>query len=93
MKATFKPIDYKSDRVCAVAMQMNDRVLLLIGVHMPCDDRRLKQNLEEYMHVLNDIEIICNIVDANYVCIGGDLNTDLMRGSYQTQELFKFVDN
>ncbi len=33
------------------------------------------------------------MVDANYVCIGGDLNTDLMRGSYQTQELVKFVDN
>ncbi len=60
---------------------------------MPCDELRLNQNLVEYIQVLNDIEIICNMVDANYVCIRGDLNTDLMRGSYQTQELVKFVDN
>ncbi len=93
VKATFKPIDYESDQVCALAMYMNDRVLLLICVCIPCDDRRLNQNLVQYIHVLNDIEINCNMVDANYVCSRGDLNTDLMRGSYQTQELVKFVDN
>ncbi len=60
---------------------------------MPCDDRRLYQNLVEYIQVLNDIQITCNMVDANYVCISGNLNTDLMRGSYQTQELVKFVEN
>ncbi len=55
---------------------------------MPYDDR-LNQNLVEYIHVLNYIEIICNMVEATYVCIGGDLNTDIMRGPYQTQELVK----
>ncbi len=93
MKATFRLIDYESDQFCAIAVHMNDRVLLLIRVYMPCDDRRLNQNLVQYIHVLNDIEISCNMVNANYVCIGGDLNTNLMRRSYQTQELVKFVDN
>ncbi len=49
VKATFKPIDYESDRVCTVAMHMNDTVLLLICVYIPCDDRRLNQNLVEYI--------------------------------------------
>ncbi len=51
VKTTFKLKDYEFDRVCAVAMHMNDRVLLLISVYMPCDNRRLNQNLVEYIHV------------------------------------------
>ncbi len=58
---------------------------------MPCDDRRANQNLLEYVHVLNDIDVICNMINANYVCIGGDLNTDMTRGSFETAELVKFV--
>jgi hypothetical protein len=32
------------------------------------------------------------MADANYVCIGGDLNTDIARESYQTHEMVKYVD-
>ncbi len=38
------------------------------------------KTLFKYVHVLNDIDVICNMINANYVRIGGDLNTDLTRG-------------
>ncbi len=60
---------------------------------MPCDDKRTNTNLIEYVRVLNDIDIICNSVDVNVVCLGGDINTDLSRGSYQTKELIQFVND
>ncbi len=80
MKATFKPIDYDSDQVSVFGMHMNDRVLLLICIYMNCNNKRLNHILVEYIiKVLNYIEIICNMTQTNYVCIGGDLITDLMR--------------
>ena len=88
------PVEYDSDRTCAVTVHIDEGILLLVCVYMPCDDRRPNNNLLEYIQVLNDIEVVCNMVDANFVCIGGGggLNTDLTRGSYQTKELVKFVD-
>ncbi len=71
LKTKVVPAEHESDRVCAVTVDVNDGKLLLICVYMPCDDRRANQNMLEYLHVLNDIDVICNIVNANYVCIGG----------------------
>lgn len=93
LKADVKTVDYDSKRVCAVYADLSDGVLLLICVYMPCDDRRPNHNLLEYKHVLNDIDTICNMVDAKYVSIGGDFNTDLIRNSYQTHELVRFIDS
>jgi hypothetical protein len=86
-------IEFDSDRVCAVNVHIgNGRSLLLICVYMPCDDRLRNGTLQEYIHALSDIEIICNMVDATYVCIAGDFNTDLTLDSYQTKELIKYVN-
>ncbi len=60
---------------------------------MLCDDKPTNTNIIEYVRVLNDIDIICNSVDVHFVCLGGDLNTDLSRGSYQTKELIQFVND
>ena len=65
------PVEYDSDRMCAVTVHVDEGILLLVCVYMPCDDRRPNDNLLEYIQVLNDIEVVCNIVDANFVCIGG----------------------
>ena len=72
------PVEYSSTRICAVIVYLdNDEFFLLICVYMPCDDRRRGHNLNEFIDILNDISIICNYADVNYVCIAGDLNTDL----------------
>ena len=87
------PVEYSSTRICAVIVYLdNDDFFLLICVYMPCDDRRRGHNLNEFIDILNDISIICNYADVNYVCIAGDLNTDLNRSRYQTNELSRYVD-
>ncbi len=60
---------------------------------MPCDDKQTKTNFIEYVRFINDIDIICNSVDINFVCLGGDLNTDISRGCYKIKELIQFVND
>ncbi len=88
IKAKIDPVEYNSNRACAITIEMlNKKRFLLLCIYMPCDDKRTNTNLIEYVWVLNDIDIICNSVDVHFVCLGGDLNTDLSSGSYQTKEL------
>ncbi len=76
LKARVTPIDIESQRVCAVSIEYENIKVLLICVYMPCDDNRPNQNIIEYKSVLNDIITLCNGVDAHYVFVGGDFNTD-----------------
>ena len=86
------PLECDSKRVCAVLINLARNVkMLLVSVYMPCDDRRPDGNLTEYIDTLNEIDIICNSVQVDLVCIGGDLNTDLSRNTHQTYELINYV--
>ena len=86
------PLECDSKRVCAVLIHLARNVkMLLVSVYMPCDDRRPDGNLTEYIDTLNEIDIICNSVQVDLVCIGGDLNTDLSRNTHQTYELINYV--
>ena len=91
LKCKIKIVNYESKRMCAVIAEIGDEKLLLINVYMPCDDRCLDQNINEYVQVLNDIEILCNSVNVDYICIGGDFNTDLARSNIQSCTLNDFT--
>ena len=91
LKCKIIPVRYESKRLCAVIIELGDEKLLMLNVYMPCDDRCLDQNINEYIQVLNDIEILCNSVNVNYICFGGDLNTDLSRSNTQTLSLDAFI--
>ncbi len=94
IKAKIDPVEYNSNRVCAVTVKMlNKKRFLLLCIYMPCDDKQTNTNLIEYVRVLNDIDIICNNIDVNILCLGGNLNTDLSRGSYQAKKLMRFVND
>ena len=92
LKAKVVPVAYESKRVCAVIIHLDSKVkLVLLCVYMPCDDRCMGGNLIEYVQIINYIEIPCNTVDADFVCIAGDHNTDLNKSTYQTRELIRYA--
>ena len=84
-------IPYDSKRFCAVKVDFGERSLLLVCTYMPCDDWCRNQNINEYNDVLNDIGILINSIDIDFLCIGGDFNTDVTRNNYQTLALNTFI--
>ena len=85
------PIPWESKRFCAVILEVDLVKFLIVCVYMPCDDWRGNGNVIEYNNILNDICIVSNSVGANYVCIGGDYNTDLNRNTPQTEALKSYI--
>ena len=47
-------------------------------VYMPCDNDNA-DSLDLYVDILTQISALCDKYDAQHICIGGDLNTDLTR--------------
>ena len=87
------PIPWESSRFCAVLLQVEEVKFLIVCVYMPCDDWRDNGNVIEYNNILNEINILANSVDATYMCIGGDFNTDLGRNTPQTDVLNTYVSD
>ena len=58
---------------------------------MPCDNNAV-DSLHVYVDVLTQISTVCDKYCAEYICIGGDMNTDLTRlHSHNTIALNRFV--
>ena len=91
IKAKVSIVDFESDRVCAINVNLNGTSTLIICVYMPCDDNRPNHNMVEYNKVLSDIKLICDSSDAQQVILAGDFNTDLGRNSYCTHALNEYV--
>ena len=92
IKGKVTPIDSKHDRLCAVLMTMeNDITVLFINAYMPCDGRQRDARHDEYVDVLNRVQVIMSQYDANYIVFGGDLNTDISRDTPHTQSLTEFI--
>ena len=74
--ATF--IHYTSDRLCALSLHIHSIHLYLFCIYMPCD---LNDHLSigKYESVLSEISSLCIKYNAEYVCIGGDFNTQFSR--------------
>ena len=88
--ATF--IDSKSDRLCALGLHIIHSIqLYLFGIYMPCD---LNDHLSigKYESVLSEISSLCIKYNAEYVCIGGDFNTQFSRReSLNTKTILQFI--
>ena len=52
LKCKIVPVKYESKRICAIIIDLGIEKLLLLNVYMPCDDRCLDQNINEYIQVL-----------------------------------------
>ena len=85
------PIFCDSNRFCAVTYDNGINIILIVCIYMPCDDWRPDGNVIEYIDILHEIQTLSFSVKADFICIGGDLNTDLGRNTHQTNALKGFV--
>ena len=64
---------------------------MLIYAHI---DNNKSDNLNKYENILTEISMICTQNNAEYICIAGDINTDLSRiNSWHTSSLLQFIEN
>ena len=65
--------------------------LYLFCLYMPIDNN-ITENLNEYDNILTKISMICTQNNAEYICIAGDINTDLSRIiSWYTSSLYNLL--
>ena len=75
-RAKAKFIPTTSKRLCALSLHMSNIILHLFGVYMPCDINN-DSNIYEYHSILSEISTLCMKQNAEYICIAGDMNTEL----------------
>ena len=89
LNAKVTPIVVSSNRICAVSVCVESFECILINVYIPCDS---SSNLNEYVHVWEDILSICEQAQTSNIIIGGDLNTSMYRNSQHTQYLLNLLN-
>ena len=86
---TFQSIDVESDRICAIQLSMNRKVLInVIGVYLPYNSGT-SECMELYLDTLDKIRsVIDQHVEAPSILIG-DMNTSLPQLSTLNQNWYK----
>ena len=88
-----EPLKCRSRRLCAVKVTLEDLVLILYSVYMPCDTDIDAANAAEFEEVLREISDFAHSLDIDHIICGGDFNTDAGRErSLHTVSLRRFVE-
>ena len=77
-KKNAKLIVTKSNRLCAIGIECNNILMYYFCVYKPCDINDLR-NIDEYESILLEISTLCIKHSVQYMCLLGDMNTDLSR--------------
>ena len=86
------PIKCNSTRLCGVTMQIENNSFLILNAYMPCDKGyRDNDSFPEFLELVQEINLLIDTYDTNFVVIGGDLNTDIRRNSPQSHCLKDFA--
>ena len=91
-KCVINEVKCQNQRLCGINIILDRFSILILNMYMPCDTNRQDDNLTSYMEVLSEIEQIIHRVNPNRVIMGGDMNTDLSRNSYQVIALTEFLE-
>ena len=79
LSTCIKSIPTDSDRFCCMSLTFNgNSILYMFCIYMPFDNNAV-DSLHVYVDVLTQISAVCDKYCAEYICIGGDMNTDLTR--------------
>ena len=85
-----KLIVTKSNRLCAIRIESNNKLMYCFCVYMPCDINDLR-NIAEYESILLEISTLCIKHSVQYMCLLGDMNTELSRCTSKT--LTRFIEH
>ena len=89
-----KPINNECKNVCSVIVKSTTCSVLLINLYMPCENSNTTPDNEKFDEILNIVSSICNSNHADYILIGGDLNTDFSRNlSHHTNSVRDFINS
>ena len=55
--------------MCAVVLEYQGAIFLIVCVYMPSDSNRPNHNIVEYHLILNDIKIIANSVNVDHIIV------------------------
>ena len=93
LESTANNIKTVSKRLCAISLQIHCISLYSFCVYTPVDSNDAN-NLQEFKNILSEINMICLDNNTEYVCIAGDMNTDLLTtNSWQTKSVLQFIAN
>ena len=87
----YSEITCGNPRLCALRVEIDNCVFILINCYMPCDSQSQDGSHELYIELLNEIQ---QIYVANSPCeliCGGDFNTEFTRQSQNSMALANFV--
>lgn len=91
LTSCIKIIPTVSNRLCCLSLSLNSIVMYMFCVYMPCNVNNNTESLHSYIDVLSEISVICDKYNAQHICIGGDMNTDLSRvNCHNTEQLSQF---
>ena len=85
-------VNTDSNRLCVALIDTEDIKIVFITVYMPCDNGT-DASASEFLDVLNEISSILNIYDGFKIIIGGDMNVDFNRLSFNSSLLDNFIDD
>ena len=78
------------NQICAITYTYNNVSILLLNCYMPYDKFTDKG---EYIDVLNVISQLLYTHNPSHVIIGGDMNVDFSRHTYNKRILSDFIDD
>ena len=87
LNCIFAPVESGNKRIVAGILSVRNVRVLLCNVYMPCDGNYNDPLNQTFDNVLSDLQALVEVSTADFVVIGGDLNSDLKRTSSDRVEL------
>ena len=78
-------------RVQAVIVQSNEERILILNTYFPVDPKTIRFNDNELLEILNVIENVLQENEFNFICWGGDINSDFSRNTGFVHSVNQFV--
>ena len=87
LNCIFAPVESGNKRIVAGVLSVQNVRILLCNAYMPCDGNYNDPLSQTFDNVLSDIKAVIEVNTADFVVVGGDLNTDLNRSDSGRVEL------
>ena len=85
LNCVFSPIDTGNKRIVAGALSFHNVKILLCNIYMPCDGSYHDPLSQSFGDVLSVVRSLIEMNSADFVLLGGDMNTDLNRSYSEPQ--------
>ena len=85
-----KPVTYDDDRIIGLEYNKDGARMLLMSVYLPCCSH---QNFDSFVYYLAKLKTIIDDFSSPYICVLGDFNADIGKGTEFGNELQSFCNS